>query len=139
MSNHPNFTDKLKLRFNPRYLYPGQLCQSQATVNAGIIHKLPDIKPFWKTMDYLYLKTGSVFKYHDVAKNLDMTGDFPPNAPILEVVAARVDDQKSAGKQSNPGDLICLTPFDRQFITPQPLPSSLPKTKTTYPENAGSV
>lgn len=119
MSNHPNLFDKLAVHFSPYYLYPGQLCQSQGTINAGVIHKLPDIKPFWKSMDYLYLKPGSVFKYHGLAKDLSMSGDFSPKSPIFEIVSAKIDDQKSFGKQTNPGDLIFLTPFDRQFVFPE--------------------
>jgi hypothetical protein len=118
--NHPNFFDGLALKFFPGYLYQGQLCQTLATVNVGIIHKLPDIKPFWKIMDYLYLKKGSVMRYLGKAGSLDVVGDVLPAYSVFELLQPEVDEKKSFGKQLSGGDWVCLTPFDRQFIAAAP-------------------
>ncbi|OGD08983.1 hypothetical protein A2397_05820 [Candidatus Amesbacteria bacterium RIFOXYB1_FULL_44_23] len=113
---HPNFLDNLLLKLYPRYIYPGQMCRTLATVNIGVIHKLPDIHPYWKIMDYLYLKKDARLKYLGLARSLKLTGDVQPLYTIMEVVEPRVDENKSFDKQLTPGDLICLTPYDRQFI-----------------------
>jgi hypothetical protein len=117
---HPNILDNFFLRIYPRYLYPGQLCQSLTTINVGIIHKLPDVTPLWKIMDYLYLKKGSVFKFLGLARNLHIEGEVQPLYSVLQMVSPFVDEKKSFGKHLSPGDMITLTPFDRQFIVPAP-------------------
>jgi hypothetical protein len=119
-SSHPNFLDRLLLKIYPRYLYPGQTCHTLATVNVGILHKLPDIQPYWKIMDYLYLRKDSVVKYLGLAKHLKFSGDVQPLYTIMELVDPHVDENKSFDKQASPGDLICLTPYDRQFISAIP-------------------
>jgi hypothetical protein len=118
--SHPNFLDKLALKIYPQYLYPGQLCESLATINIGIIHKLPEIKPFWKVMDYLYMKKGSVFNYLGLAKNLQIVGDIDPMYSVIEILIPYVDENKSYGKQLSKGDIVCLSPFDRKFIIAAP-------------------
>jgi len=114
---HPNFLDRVALKIYPRYLYPQQPCESVAEINVGILHKLPDIKPYWKIMDFIYLKKGSVLKYLGLAANLNIEGDVQPSYTILETVNPVIDEQKSLDRHLSAGDLVCLTPFDRQFLT----------------------
>ena len=117
---HPNLLDKLFLKIYPQYLYPGQSCQAVATVNVGIVHRIPDRHPYWKIMDYLFLRKGSTFKYLDLARNLHLNGDILPSYSVLELVTPDVDEMKSFGKIANTADIICLTPYDRQFIVAAP-------------------
>jgi hypothetical protein len=121
LSRHPNILDKIYLKIYPGYLYSGQLCQCLSTINVGIIHKLPDSTSVWKIMDYLYLKKGSLLKFLGLAKKLRISEDIQPLYSILESVSPQVDETKSADKHLSPGDLIIITPIDRQFITPAPL------------------
>lgn len=116
MSNHPNLFDHIAVKIYPRYLYPGQFCQTIATTNVGIIHKLPDIHNTWRVMDYLYLQKGSYLRYLGLAKRVKVFGEIDPNSTILELVEPVVDESKSFGKHASPRDLICISPFDRQFI-----------------------
>lgn len=74
---HPNFLDQLAVRIYPRYLYPTQVCQTLATVNIGMVHKLPEVKPYWKIMDYLYLKKDSTLRFLGLAKNLGFYRRYP--------------------------------------------------------------
>lgn len=117
---HPNLLDKFFLRIYPQYLYPGQPCQAVATVNVGIVHRIPDKQPYWKIMDYLYLKKGSTMTFIDLARNLHLNGDVLPAFSVLELVNPEVDEMKSFGKIANPTDMICITPYDRQFIMAAP-------------------
>jgi hypothetical protein len=117
LSVHPNLLDKLAKKIYSGYLYPGQLCQTDATVNVGIIHKLPDIKPFWKIMDYLYVKKGCGMRFLGLARDLNISGDVLPSYSIMELVNPVVDEKKSFGKELNHGDLICITPYDRRFLS----------------------
>jgi len=119
-SSHPNFLDKIALKIYPRYLYPSQICLTLATVNIGMIHKLPDVKPYWKIMDYLYLKKDSTLKFLGLARNLGFEGEIKPFDSIFELVRPEVDENKSAGKHVGSGDLVCVTSSDRRFIAACP-------------------
>ena len=125
-STHPNFLDKFYLKIYPSYLYPGQLCQPLSTINVGILHKLPDITPTWKIMDYVYLKKETLLKFLGLAKNLHFSDEIQPVFTILELVKPLVDEGKSFGKHLSPGDVVTLTPFDRKFIIAAP-PAGPPK------------
>lgn len=114
---HPNILDNLAFKIYPRYLYPGQECETVTEINVGIIHKLPDSKPFWKIMDYVYIKKGAVMNFLGLAGSLHIEGDILPRNSVMEIISAVSDDKKSPGKQLSRGDLVCLTPYDRQFIT----------------------
>lgn len=123
MPNHPNILDQIAVKIYPRYLYPGQFCQTAATTNVGIIHKVPDIHNSWKVMDYLYLKKGSFMRYLGLAKNVKVMGEIEPMSTILELIDPEVEDSKSPGKHVSPRDLVCVSPFDRQFIMAAEKPS----------------
>jgi len=116
MSDHPNFFDRLAVKIYPRYLYAGQICQSISPINIGMIHRLPDIRPRWKVVDYLYLKKGSTMKYLGLAKSLKIEGEITPMSTILELINPDVDESKSPGKHISPGDLITISQYDRQFL-----------------------
>jgi len=117
---HPDFWDKLSVKIYSRYLYRTQLCQTLATVNIGLIHKLPEVKPYWKIMDFLYLKKDSTMRFLGLAKNLKFSGDVKPSDSIFELVNPIIDESKSADKHVSGGDVVCITPFDRKFITASP-------------------
>ena len=128
----PNFLDRLAVKIYPRYLYPSQLCQTLATVNIGITHKVPEIKPYWKIMDHLYLKKDSTLKYLGLARNLEIAGDFNPYDSIFELVSPLVDEDKSYGKHASGGDIVCLSPTDRRFIVAAPDQSGPSKEKIYF-------
>ncbi len=113
---HPNILDRFLVKVYSRYLYPGQPCLTVATTNVGVIHKSPDITSFWKIMDYVYLSKNSALKYAGLARNLNMPGDIPPLYSVFQLITPIVDEIKSRGKSASPGDLIAISPYDRQFI-----------------------
>jgi hypothetical protein len=116
LASRPNIFDNLAVKIYPRYLYPGQLCESLAEINVGILHKLPDIKTNWKILDYFYLKKGSLMKFLGLARTLKIVGDIEPQFSIMEMILPLADESKSFDRQLSKGDLVCLTPYDRQFI-----------------------
>ncbi len=118
---HPNFLDKLYLKIYPKYLYEGQNCQSLAKIYIGIINKVPDIKPYWKIMDYLYLEPKSTFKYLGLARDLKFTGDIHPFDSILETIDPKVKEDPLNPKHAGIGDLVVVTPTDRQFLAALPI------------------
>lgn len=119
-TTHPNFLDKLAVKIYPGYLYQGQLCVTQAITSVAVIHLIPDLKPHWKIMDFIYVNKNSAFRFLGLGSSLKMNGDVQPLFSILQTVYAYVDERKSEGKQLAPGDLICTTPFDRQFFLTAP-------------------
>lgn len=119
-TTHPTVWDKFVVKVFPRYLYQTQTCLTLATTNIGMIHKVPDIKPYWKIMDYLFLQKDSTLKYLGLAKDIDVAGDVLPNYSVFELIHPLVDENKSPGKHAAGGDIICITPFDRQFIVAAP-------------------
>jgi hypothetical protein len=119
-TTHPNFWDRLAVKIYPSYLYPSQYCLADTTLSVGIIHLVPGIKPEWKIMDYVYLSKDSSFRYLGLGRNLKLSGDVQPIFTILEVVYPYIDQRKSPGKQMSPGDIVCITPFDRPYIRSAP-------------------
>jgi len=123
---HPNRLDKIKLRLDRNYLYPGQLCQTIAKVNAGIVHKIPSVEPYWKIMDYIYLKPGSTLKFLGLAKDLKFTGDVLPVHSVFETVSPLIYDdiisENISGSRPHlgAGDIVIFIPQDRQFISAAP-------------------
>ncbi|HBC72679.1 MAG: hypothetical protein UX91_C0005G0055 [Candidatus Amesbacteria bacterium GW2011_GWB1_47_19] len=118
---HPDLADKIKARLIPGYLYRGQVCCTLAKVYVGVIHKLPEVKPYWKTMHYIYIQRGSIVKYLGRTKDLDFTGDVMPTDSVFEVVNAIVEpDPAGIDIHLGTGDTITLPAVDRRFVTPAP-------------------
>jgi len=119
--NHPNFIDRLSVKIWPRYLFPGQLASTTGKIQIGIVHKLPQAKPYWKIMDYVLLEKGSILRFRGLAKNLNLTGDVEPIFSVFDLVSVKpVYDVAEQGKHITPGDMVIVLPVDRQFIYPAP-------------------
>jgi len=116
---HPNFLDRFYLKLNPRYLYSRQLSQLIGRVQIGIVHKLPQTKPFWQQTDTVKLEKGTLLRFLGLARNLHFTGDIDPLASLFEMVRP-VPQDPSSSHLTNAGDLICITPLDRKFVYPAP-------------------
>ncbi len=119
-SDHPNIWDRLSLKIYPKYLYPGQYCQTINTLSVAIMHRLPDVIPHWELMDFVYLKPGSKFRYLGLVKTLKIKSDIQPAFTVLETVSPLIDEKKSSGKTLAMGDNICITPYDRQYLAALP-------------------
>lgn len=111
--HHPNFIDKIKLLLNSRYLYPEELCQPTSNLNVAIVHRVSN-SSHWKIMDYITLKKGSIIKFLGSAKQFKFTGDLLPTHSLFE--AMNISSDKLTGL----GDILALTPTDRQFLTKAP-------------------
>lgn len=107
---HPTFLDKIKLKFNRYYLYPGQLTQPVSNLSAALVHKVY-APSHWKIMDYISLKKGSILKYLGSGKDFKSTGDLLPTHSLFEIVEVTSD------RHTGIGDIIALTPADRKFLT----------------------
>lgn len=75
-------------------------------------------------MDYLYLQKDSTLKFLGLARSLGFTGEVKPFDSIFELVNPHVDESKSSGKHVSGGDIVCITPSDRKFISAAPTSSS---------------
>ncbi|TSC86037.1 MAG: hypothetical protein G01um101416_745 [Microgenomates group bacterium Gr01-1014_16] len=110
---HPNLLDRLRLRYNPNYLYTGQLCHTAASVVVGILHEAPEGKIMtWKPVDYRQLKKDSVLKFLNYASKMPVSRDISRWDSIMEVITPVTDFQISSG------DIILISYSDRQFIYP---------------------
>jgi hypothetical protein len=123
--NRPTFVDKINLKLNPRYLYPGQLTQPLSNLNVALVHKVSSAA-YWKIMDYITIQKGSILKYLGSGKQLKLSGDLLPSHFLFEVIDATSD------RHTGVGDIVALTPDDRKALTPA-VPPSLPQDHTpTY-------
>jgi hypothetical protein len=87
----------------------------------GIVHKIPQNPPYWKIMDYVFLLKGSLLKYLGLARDHHVEGDVLPMYSLFELVKPVMDDSMDKEvHHASPGDLVCVTPFDRKFIYPAP-------------------
>ena len=121
--SHPNFLDRLSIKIFPRYLYPGQLAATTGKIQIGIIHKLPQAKPYWQIMDYLPLERGSLIRFRGLARNLNLTGDIEPLYSVFDLVHIKTAiDVTDLAKHLSLGDSVIVLPVDRQFIYPAPEP-----------------
>lgn len=114
---HPNFFDRIFVKINPRYLYPHQIAQTVGKVYMGIVHKLPESKPNWKIMDYIYLQKGSTMRFWGLAKSLKWEGDLNPASSIFEIVSPITEGELNPRHVAS-GDVISISPSDRRFIYP---------------------
>lgn len=110
---HPNFLDRLRLRYNPHYLYPGQSCHTAAEVVVGILHQAPEGKILvWKPVDYRQLKKDSILKFLNYASKMPVSRDISRWDSVMEVITP------VSNFQINPGDIVLISYPDRKFIYP---------------------
>lgn len=110
---HPNFLDRLRLRSNHHYLYPGQLCHTATVVVVGILHEAPDGKTMvWKPVDYRQLKKDSVLKFLNYASKMPVSKDISRWDSLMEVITPVSDFQITTG------DIVLVSYPDRKFIYP---------------------
>ena len=127
---HPNFLDKLRLKYNPHYLYPGQYGVTAASVSTGVIHRIPSARiTFWKTMDYVTLKKGSIVQFVDYVRRLKIEGDLLPYDSLFILIQPVVEvSNLPSGHHLSVGDNLRVSVSDRQFIYPSPAPEMLGST-----------
>jgi hypothetical protein len=123
---HPNYLDKLFVKIYSRYLYPGQACHLLGEVYVGILHRFPNAKECWKISDYVYLKSNSTMKYLGLATDLGGVTDAHPNDSLFESVNPILKEDALIPKHIAPGDIILITPTDRQYVAALPLTPSSP-------------
>jgi len=117
--SHPTWLDNLRLRYNPNYLYPGQLCQLAATVTVGILHPSPSAKSLiWQPVNYREIKKGSVLRFLNFAKNFPIDKSVSRWHSVMEIVSAISE------VPITPGDLVIIEHQDRKYLYPAPANSS---------------
>lgn len=118
MLQHPNFLDKLRVKYNPHYLYPGQYCRPVADITVGILHESPEGKSMvWKPVDYRLIKKTSLLKYVNYARYLPLDRDVDRYSSVMEAVEPISDFQ------IHTGDTLLVSYADRKFIYPTPDPA----------------
>lgn len=128
---HPNLFDRFFVKIYPRYLFPGQTSQILARINVSVLHKLPQSKSAWNLTDTVCLEAGSKLIFLGLAKSLHLRKVINSNYSIFEIVSPRLKD--SASHPLNPGDVICVTPFDRQYVYPLTNSLVLPGVQKSQP------